>query len=165
MTVADQSNWGLGRWGGMRHLGRRVPFGALGLCYVAIYLGLGLLLMRALRRFLSAGLLTSALVQILLLLVGCGAPLIIQLTLLDLRNQDYTLLQISDPFWTLAEVIDRPWWSQTQLLLIFVPLAALVVFALNLPGLSREIRSVRIIKPQRVIDEDAERAAARKTSK
>ena len=96
--------------------------------------------------------------QILLLLFGCLVPLVIQLTVPDLRyNSNYSLLQITNPFWTLAEVIDRSRSGTWAFLLIIVPLTAAVVFAMNLPGLIREVRNrSRSIKPQRVIDEDAE---------
>jgi len=137
-----------------------VTFCVLGFCYVVFYLGLGLLLMRAIRRVAHVGLLMSVLLQIALIAAGCLVPLVIQLTSPILRDWGYSLLHVTDPFWTLVEVIDgRSLPPQTPVLLVILPLAALAVFALNLPGLGRELQSVRIAKPERVAREDAERAA------
>lgn len=142
-----------------------VPFGMLGFCYIVIYLGLGLLLIRLIRRFTVAGLVLSVLLQIFLLLMGCLVPLIIQLTLPEYRNQSYSLLQITNPLWTLAEVLNRNGPSQQlPYLLAFVPMAAVVVFLLNLPGIVREVRNIRIIKPQRVLEEEAALEAAKEKS-
>jgi hypothetical protein len=133
-----------------------LTFSVLSLSYVAIYLGLGLLLLRALRRVTSAGLLLSVLLQVLLPLFGSLVPLIIQLTSPELRHTGFSLMQISNPFWTLAEVGGRSALpAETPYLLAFVPLAAVGIFALNLPGLIREIRNIRIAKPRRVAEEDA----------
>jgi hypothetical protein len=155
MIVSDQMGWIATSWRGSINIWDHVlPFGVLGLSYVTIYLGLGLLLIRVARRFTSVGLLMSVLMQILLILFGCAVPLVIQLTS-SLRYDNYSLLQISNPLWTLAEVLDRTPSMQMPILLLFVPLTAVMVFFLNLPGLIREIRNIRIVKPQRVIEEDA----------
>lgn len=117
-------------------------------------------MIRALRRVTSAGLALSILLQILLVLIGCLVPLVIHWTSPNLRYSNYSLLHISNPFWTLAEVGDNQSLPiQTPYLLIFVPMAAVVVFSLNLPGLIREIRNIRIVKPQRVSEDDAKLAA------
>jgi hypothetical protein len=139
-----------------------IPFGVLGLSYIVIYLGLGLLVVRALRRVTSAGLLMSALMQFVLLLLGCVVPLVIQWTSPQLRYLDYSLLQVTNPLWSLAHVVSRPAMSQTSALLAIVPLLAVVVLFLNLPGMVREVRNIRIIKPRRVLEEDAELAGARR---
>jgi hypothetical protein len=162
-VIAEYNGWGAQMWTGrMNFWNHVVPFGVLGLSYVVIYLGLGLLLIRILRRFTSAGLLMSVLVQIFLLLLGCVVPLVIQLTTPHLRFEQYTLLQISNPLWTMVELIDRRSLAQMPLLMTFVPLAAAVVLFMNLPGLIRELRNVRILKPQRVVEEDAELAGEKK---
>ncbi len=160
IIVSIAMGWGPSRWGGSNlsiwdHV---IPFGVLGLSYITIYLGLGLLLVRTLRRFTSAGLLMSVLMQMLLILLGCVVPLIIQLTSPYLRYESYSLLQISNPFWTLSQVAFSSSLLQAPVLLSLLPLSAVVVFFMNLRGICREIRNIRIIKPQRVLEEDAKLA-------
>jgi hypothetical protein len=155
------NGWRTPRYAGATALWDNViPFGILGLSYIVIYLGLGLLVVRTLRRVTSAGLLMSAITQIVLLLLGCVVPLVIQWTSPQLRYLDYSLLQVTNPLWSLAHVLSRPALSQTSVLLAIVPLAAVVVLLLNLPGMVREVRNIRIIKPKRVLEEDAALAAA-----
>jgi hypothetical protein len=131
-------------------------FSVLGSSYVVVYLGLGLLLIRLFRRFTSAGLVLSVLLQVFLLLLGCAAPLVIQWSFLSLRYAGYSLLHITNPFWTLIEAGNMSSLTVLDAALVLVPLAAVAVFCLNLPGLLREIRIVRIIKPQRVVEDDAD---------
>ena len=134
-----------------------LAFGALVACYLVIYLGLGLLVLRLLRRLGQGGWLLAVIVHPALLAVGIGVPLVIQLTSAAMRSAGYSLLQISNPFWTLAEIGDRPTLPlEAPLLLTLLPLAAAVVFVLNLPGIVREVRYVRIATPRRVAEEDAE---------
>ena len=55
-------------------------------CYTVIYLGLGLLVIRFLRRFGLSGLLVALLVHVVLLAIGTGVPLVIQMTSIALRS-------------------------------------------------------------------------------
>ena len=130
-------------------------YGVLALSYAVTYLGLGLLLLRMMRRITTVGLLLSVFLQVLFILFGCLVPLVIQMTSPHVYGSDYSLLQITNPFWTLSEVCNSPGMPQIPTLLIFVPLAAAGTFALNLPVVIREIRNLRILKPHRVIREDA----------
>jgi hypothetical protein len=130
-------------------------FGMLAVSYITIYLGLGLLLMRALRRFTSNGLALSVFLQIILVLFGCVVPLVIQWTLPQFRHASYSILQITNPFWSLSEVLSGTVPLETPLLVTFVPAAAVVVFFMNIPGLVREIRNIRIMTPERVTEDDA----------
>lgn len=135
-----------------------VFFGLIGYCYVAIYLGIGKLLVSLSQRLAAVGIVMTVLVQILLLLLGCGVPLIVQLMSSDLRNSGYSLLHITDPFWTLAEVVDRNTLYGPAVLALVAPVAALVMLC-NLPAIAAEVRHVRVAKPQRVAEEDATLAA------
>jgi ABC-type transport system involved in multi-copper enzyme maturation permease subunit len=138
-------------------------FGALALSYVVIYLGLGLLLVRLFRRFVQVGVLLAGLLNVLILVLAIFVPLVIHLLIPDLRGEDWTLLQTPNPFWTLVYLIDRSSLpTEAPVLLVVVPAAALVVFGLNVPGVVREVRRVRIEKPRRVAEEDAAAAAARR---
>jgi len=103
----------------------------------------------------------GVLIQILLAAAGCAVPAVLQtMSYRYYYSTGYSLLQITNPFWTLAHVGDDATLpAETAILLIVVPLAALIVFVLNLPGVVREVRHVRIAKPARVAEEDAELAA------
>lgn len=129
-------------------------FAALELCYIVIYLGLGRLLAAGLRWLRQPSMLLSVLCQVLILLLGCGIPLTIHLMMVDLR-QDYSLIEISNPFWTLAEAVDaRGLTGEVVAMLAILPIVAVAVFLANLPSVIRAVRQVRVAKPQRVAEED-----------
>jgi hypothetical protein len=139
-----------------------LAFGVLGLAYVTSFLGVGLLLIRLARKLSRVGILSSLLIQAALITTACAVPAVIQMTSPRLRNADYTLLQITNPFWTLLHVAGRRAMPpDTPVLLLLVPAAAMLVFLLNLPGVARELNRVRIAKPERVAEEDAQAAAER----
>lgn len=137
-----------------------VCFAVLGLSYVTIYLGIGLLLVRFMRRFTYVGILLTLLTHFVLMMIGCGIPTIIQMMSAQLRGAGYSFLQITNPFWTLVHIVDR--WAlppETPVLLTIIPLAALIVFVVNLPAVAAEVRHVRIAKPRRIAEEDAQLSA------
>jgi len=137
-----------------------LAFGVLTLSYVVAYLGVGLLLVRLLRKVVPLGIALAPLVQVVLLLLGCLVPLIIHMASPTLREMDYELLQAPDPFWSLVHIVDRSTFPEEgYVLLIIVPPTALIVFWLNLRGVAHEVRQVRMAKPKRVADEDAEKAS------
>jgi hypothetical protein len=137
---------------------RTLQFSILALSYMAIYLGLGRLILAGIRYTAQVGLLTRLLVHGLLLIAGTGIPVTIQSSSVALRSAGYTMLQVTNPFWTLVEALGRsvPW--QVTALAYWLPIPALLVFLANLPGIAAEVRQVRISKPRRVAEEDAERA-------
>jgi ABC-type transport system involved in multi-copper enzyme maturation permease subunit len=138
---------------------RLLIFGVLALAYLTAYLGVGLLLIRVLHRFGHVVLFLGVLIQVLLVLGGCAVPAVLE-TLSPGYSMEYSLLHITNPFWTLFRVAtDSILPAQTATLLIAVPVAGLAVFVMNLPGVVREVREVRIAKPERVAEEDAELAA------
>jgi hypothetical protein len=160
LVIAFRGIYPFSRTGGWLGADAILAFGALGAAYLVIYLGVGLLLLRLLRRLGHAGTLLTVLVHVLLVLMGCGMPVVIQMMSPNWYQTGYTLLQISNAFWTLAHVVDRTALPiEAPILLTLVPLAALGVFVLNLPGVAREVRFVRMAKPHRVAEEDAELAA------
>ena len=71
--------------------------------YIVIYPGLGQWIMWKISRFGEVRLVTRVLVNVLVLMVGVFVPWTIQLTDRDLRDAGYTLLQLSNPIWTLWE--------------------------------------------------------------
>jgi hypothetical protein len=151
----------IGSWWGNRFPSVVLQVSVLGLSYVTIYLGLGRLGIALLRRFSPVGMLLGVLLQVLMLFAGCGIPLAIHLMIPDLRS-DWSLLEISNPIWTIGEIMDGGTILIDSWFLFFaLPLAALGVFALNLPAVSAAVRHVRIAKPSRVAEEDALFEAAR----
>lgn len=134
-------------------------YGAAELCYLAIFLGLGLLLGRLTRRIAPAGPVLSVLLQVLLLLLACGVPLVIQMSSSQWYNSGYTLLQLSNVFWTLEEMTRSSGSPMAPAILMLLSPCALLVFVLNLRGIAREVRFVRTAKPARVAEEDAQQTA------
>lgn len=127
--------------------------------YLVIYLGLGKLLLSMIARVSEVRLPTRALVHILLLMLGTGVPLVIQLSTPGLRNQGYTLLQITNPIWTISELCGKGLPFDMLTLRWVLPIAAVLVWLANLPDLAVELQQVRVPKPARVAEEDAELAA------
>lgn len=137
-----------------------VAFAMLAVCYLVIYLGAGLFVLRWLRRLGHSGLLLTLLIHLMLVLVGCGMPVVIQMMSPDWYRAGYSMLQVSNAMWTLAHVGDGTTLPlEAPILLVILPVAAVVVFVLNLPEIVREVRFVRAARPVRVAEEDAELAA------
>ena len=149
--------WNGGRsWSG-NEINSALVFGTLTTAYVTIYLGSGLLLTRGFRRLFPSGLFLGALIQVSLAAAGIIAPLVIQPMSSRWSWDQYSLLQMSNPFWTLIHVVDRSAMPvETPILMTVLPLVALAVFLLNLPGVAKELRHVRIARPGRVVEEDVE---------
>ena len=162
LTVAESTRyvWLLPRWSG-NEAEQLLAFTGLGIGYVVLYLGLGLLAVRLLRRLTYVGLMLALVVHPLLVLTGIFVPLVIY-WMSELRYMDYSLLHVTNPFWSMVEIVDRRRIDgEMTALLILVLGGAAIVAALNLPAIVRELRHVRIAKPKRVAAEDAEREALR----
>lgn len=139
-------------------------FGALEVSYVAVYLGIGLLVLRPLHKRIFVSPLFGVLVQILLLLLGSGIPLIVYLMTPSLRYSGYSLLYVTDPFrtlWHVGGLSDASFTlpAEAPMLLVMVPLTAAIVLLFNLPAVAREVQRVRVARPERVAEEDAQLAA------
>jgi len=123
--------------------------------YLAIYLGLGFMAMRLLRKVMRAGMLVSVLVQIVLFLFGVIAPWTFQASQSRWYGSDYSYLQITNPFWTLSHVSSTATADSDRFaILLLVSAVALAVFLLNLPAVAREMRQSRVERPRRVEEED-----------
>jgi hypothetical protein len=130
--------------------------GLLSLCYVAFYLGVALLLIRLIRRWARIDVLGAALIQVVLVLVGCGLPPVIQAMSLPYRSRGWTVLQTTNFFWTLSDLAERQQFPAGIDESVWVlPVMALVVLALNLRAILREVEYIRVAKPARVAEEDA----------
>jgi hypothetical protein len=91
-------------------------------------------------------------------MAGSGIPLAIQWSNPRIWNRGYTLWQIPNPFWTIWEsctkIVPEP-----DVLLPVLSVAAICVWAINLPSVAAELRQVYLPKPPRVAEEDSLLAA------
>ena len=134
-------------------------FGLMVVSYLAIYLGLGQWAVRQLRRGGKVGLFVTLLVHCILVFLGILLPMFVYLLSRDLRGGDYSLLHAPNVFWTLYEVqLDRM-RGNAYFVLVLVPLAGAIALLTNLRPIVASLRDVRIVKPARLAEEDAELAA------
>jgi hypothetical protein len=126
--------------------------------YVIIYLGLGKLILSAIGRFTEVRLVTRFLVHACLVMFGAGVPLVIQWSIPQIRNSGYTPWQITNAIWTIwescAKVVPYP-----DFVVPVVTIAAVCVWAVNLPSVAAELQQVYLPKPPRVAEEDTLLAA------
>jgi hypothetical protein len=129
--------------------------GVLAVGYMAFYLGLGKLILAWLRQYSVVGALSSVLVHVLLVLLGCGVPLVIHL-MSDFRTSGYNLLHVFNPFWSMEELVDRGAGTiHGTSVLCIVSAAGFVMICLNMRSVMEEIRLVRVASPTRVAEEEA----------
>lgn len=128
---------------------------AIGWGYLVAYLGLGLIVVDILRRFAHVTMLASVLIHCLLVLAGSGIPTAIQLMSVELRYEDYSFLQITNPFWSLAYVADGG-MLEAQVLVVVVPSVAICILLLNMRKVIRELQQMRMAPPPRVLQDEAE---------
>ncbi|MCI0334441.1 MAG: hypothetical protein L0228_14580 [Planctomycetes bacterium] len=124
--------------------------------YVVAYLGVGMMAIRLLRRFAVVNTFAAVLIHFLVILAGSGIPTTIQMMSVDLRYEDYSLLQIPNPFWSLTHLVDGGVASEGAILVLVIPAAALCILLLNLRSVVRELQAVRIAPPKRVLQDEAE---------
>jgi hypothetical protein len=131
----------------------------LGLSYVAIYLGLGKLLIAAARKVAVVTMLGSFLIHVLLVLACCGVPVLLQQSISWLRSPNYTYLQLPNAAWTLSDLLDDDLTSMQWLTaVLIVPAVAACVFLVNLLIAAREAEQQRVAAPERVVQDDLELA-------
>ena len=144
---------------------RVARFGFLLTCYLAIFLGIGRLLMLTFRRYRSnAGIFLSVVIQVMLIFLGAMVPFILQTSLDPAGGSKYSSMHISNVFWTLAEVADgasgRGPMGISGVLIwpvqIIVGGTALLVFVLNLFVARKHLALFRSATPHRVQADDIE---------
>jgi hypothetical protein len=130
-------------------------FGLTMFLYLMFYLGLTRLILMVLRRAGWGTMFMSLLTCILLVIFGCGVPLSIHLMSTNWRA-DYSIMEVTNPFWTLAEMSGNqlPIADQLQVMALLGS-AAGFIFLLNLPSIAREVQQVRAAMPKRVSDDNA----------
>lgn len=133
--------------------------------FAAAYLGLGRLIVLLVRRRVPNGVVFSFLLQIVLVTFGTLIPIVLQLSLFTTNDFNYSALQVTNPFWTLAEILFdyRSGLGQADTAL---PMALLAIFGsimvlVHFISTIHEIEQTRLVAPQRVQEEDAAVIAAR----
>ncbi|WP_425399766.1 hypothetical protein [Aeoliella sp.] len=126
-------------------------------CYLVSYLGLGKLLIAAIRRVVPVNAVAGFLIHIVFLMVGAGIPIVIQLSSRSLRNVGYTALQWPNPFWTLEEVLKgRVSYQELLLQSIVMGTVAICILLVNMPSTAREFWQGRVALPDRIARDEAE---------
>jgi len=130
--------------------------------YLAIYLGLTRLILMAVRRYDEVRLSVRFLTGVLLVMFLGGGPWVIQIANPQTRNMNYTLLQATNPIWTLSEycMYNGPPAGSGEVLVIVLPLAGALIWALNLPSIAGQLNARRVAMPERVVEEDRALATA-----
>ena len=124
--------------------------------YVVAYVGVGRLLINALRRWVYVPMSGGFLVHAIILLTGIGVPTVMQMTSRQLRYGGYSLVHMSNPFWTLLELVNRRGSTvQVEVLILVIPAIALAVLMLNIRSVAAELLHHRIAPPIRVAEEEA----------
>ena len=127
----------------------------IGWGYVVAYVGLGLIVVSAVRRIAVVTMLASVLIHFLVVLAGSGIPTAFQLMSVELRYVEYSFLQITNPFWSLVHIANGG-VMEGYVLILIVPAAACCVLLLNMRSVMRELQQVRTAAPQRVAEDEAE---------
>lgn len=127
----------------------------VGWSYLVAYLGLGMLAVRLLRLVSQVNLFAGLLIHFLLVLAGSGIPLTIQMMSVEMRQLEYSFLQITNPFWTLRHLGDNWPVPEAPALMLLVPTAAICMLLVNMPTVARALQAVRVNLPTRVIEDEA----------
>ncbi|HUY31988.1 MAG TPA: hypothetical protein VMV69_04345 [Pirellulales bacterium] len=146
------SSWGFGA----NYNQTLAVYGLLVVSYMVVYLGVGRILIGLLRKISALSMPVGVLLHLLLVLAGTGVPMTIHYMRPGIRN-DYSLIEMSNPFWTLEEAGNRSTGLSPEIVVVacVVPLVAAAVLLANLPAVVAAVRQVRIAKPRRVAEEDA----------
>ncbi len=153
-SIATYSRGVTGRWGGIGW-DTVAHVACLGFLYIAIYLGIGRLLLAAARRRFAVPLPVGVLVQGVVLVLACVVPLV-PYFLFSQEPDRYSLSQIANPFWTITAAVDNEIRLDDLVYLYFTLIvAAVLVFMLNMPRLAYEVSRVHVAKPRRVMEEEA----------
>jgi hypothetical protein len=123
--------------------------------YVAVYLGIGNILLYLIRRISSVTLFTAAVIQCLLVLIGTAAPYLIA-EFNRSYGRSYSLLHVTNPFWSCIELLEDPnsIVSAHAIPWLVVP-PAIVIFFINLWLVAPRVREQAVAKPLRMVEEDA----------
>ncbi len=133
-------------------------YGLMATCYVVTYLGIGRLIILAIRQFAYVGMLVPFLIGVFVALLGCALPAFLQAWWFGYSELEYTAFQASNWMWTMTSAADGELWG-TPAAPIAVCCSAVLVFGLNLIFTMYEVEHVRQETPQRVRDDESELVA------
>jgi hypothetical protein len=153
IVVSTVLGKGGGRWLGADEL---IYLLVIGWGYIVAYLGLGLIVITALRKIALVTMLGCVLIHFLLVLAGSGIPMAVQMMSVELRYVDYSYLQIANPFWSLIHIANGGMLTEGNVLITVVPAAAVCMLLVNLRAVVREVQRVRVAPPTRVVEDEAE---------
>jgi len=123
-------------------------------CYVTIYLGISRLIVYSLRSYIRPNLFLSLVINILLAILGCAFPFLVELLINGFTPPEYTPLQFTNWIWTLVITGDKDIWSHPVVpILLFV--GAGFVGLLQLLTMQQELWQSRAMTPLRVTQDDA----------
>ena len=139
-------------------------------CYLIIYLGITRMVMALANRFVQGGIFLSALLSIMIVLIGSIVPFVVQRVLLPVLDPrfthlDYTVLQAPNPVWTFIAIGNHGLTDVRSIGfplegLVLISTASLVLLATLLLS-AREVDRQREEAPDRVLEEEREQAPAR----
>jgi hypothetical protein len=124
------------------------------LAYLMFYLGFGRLLVMTLRRFVRVTQLAAVLLQLGIALVGSLGSWVFQTWVIDISNYQVGW-QLLNWGWSLTEIADDGITTETALTLMLMSGLALVMFGVNLWLAVPEASAVRILAPERVLEDDS----------
>ena len=149
-ALLTRRTWGPG-------IGAVQLFVMTGYAYVVLYVGIGKLLVDSLRKVARFTIVLPVLLQVMMLSIGCGLPMILEMYKPQTRQFDYSVLQATNVFWTLIEIMERRGGSDEAMIVsLLVMVAAGVVLAFNFPAVARELRLARLATPTRVLEDEVE---------
>lgn len=132
--------------------------GVLCWSYLAVFLGLGKLAIMITRKFIAMNIFLG--LGLHLLILGCAImiPFLIQFSVLQDMSGDYSMLHITNPFYSIPEMGDHWQRHQYQLpaIAIIVSAAAMIVLLLNAKSVLHEVRRLRTAIPTRIIEDEIE---------
>jgi hypothetical protein len=151
----------IGVTGGRPSIETAVYYAIFAWSYVVAFLGFGRLIINALRQWIYVPMTAAFLIHVILLLTAIGVPTVVQMTSRELRNSGYTLWQMTNPVWTLAELASRGVDNvQGDILVLILPTAAIIALLLNMRSVATELLLQKTPVPVRIIEDEAEIEAA-----
>jgi ABC-type transport system involved in cytochrome c biogenesis permease component len=152
-TLAELTEtWAVQNWSGRGRLYSQSAVTATLASYVFIYVALGALIVRFVRRYRPMPIVGGAALVIILLAFGSAIPNIIALSLRQRPYDTYALWQITDPGATINEITRAG--TNWFLVGIVIALAGLM-FVLNLRALGRSVADIEIAGRQNRLPDDA----------
>jgi hypothetical protein len=122
--------------------------------YVVAYLGIGRLIVIALRQLAPVGIAAATLIQVSIAGMGALVPALLQAWMQSYRFLNYSTLQASNWVWTLAEAAEGDIWAFRGVPTL-IGLAAVIIFIVNLFLTTAEVEQVRQETPLRVLQDEA----------